>query len=445
MLKVGIIGRPNVGKSTLFNKIIGSRSAIVNNRPGVTRDRLEKVTEWLGVKFTVMDSAGFDLKEEIIKREMQHQFFSLIEEVDVCLLLVDAMEGIHSLDQIVCNLLREKGKKFFVVVNKVDSEKREYLAAQFYELGVNEIFPVSAEHGRNVDILLDKIIDEARNFSGQESEDFLEKDVLKLTIIGKPNVGKSSILNKILGAERVIVTEIPGTTRDAVDTFFTFKGKEYMITDTAGIRKKSVMFKDAVEKIGYYRSMDALERSDIAIAILDASTGITDRDIKIIADANDLCKPVIIVFNKWDLMKSDKKKTAKELTYQINDRIKFITNPPIVFTSAFTGRNLENIFKHADNLYKEYTKRIKTAELNKLLQFAQEKHQPPVVSNRRLKFFYMTQVSTKPPHFVIFVNYPEAVHFSYERYILNLIRESFGFDGVPLKISIRKRKGRDDQ
>jgi len=445
MLKVGIIGRPNVGKSTLFNKIIGSRSAIVNNRPGVTRDRLEKVTEWLGVKFTVMDSAGFDLKEEIIKREMQHQFFNLIEEVDVCLLLVDAMEGIHSLDQIVCNLLREKGKKFFVVVNKVDSEKREYLAAQFYELGVNEIFPVSAEHGRNVDILLDKIIDEARNFSGQEPEDFLEKDVLKLTIIGKPNVGKSSILNKILGAERVIVTEIPGTTRDAVDTFFTFKGKEYMITDTAGIRKKSVMFKDAVEKIGYYRSMDALERSDIAIAILDASTGITDRDIKIIADANDLGKPVIIVFNKWDLIKSDKKKTAKELTYQINDRIKFITNPPIVFTSAFTGRNLENIFKHADNLYKEYTKRIKTAELNKLLQFAQEKHQPPVVSNRRLKFFYMTQVSTKPPHFVIFVNYPEAVHFSYERYILNLIRESFGFDGVPLRISIRKRKGRDDQ
>ncbi len=445
MLKVGIIGRPNVGKSTLFNKIIGSRSAIVNNRPGVTRDRLEKVTEWLGVKFTVMDSAGFDLKEEIIKREMQHQFFSLIEEVDVCLLLVDAMEGIHSLDQIVCNLLREKGKKFFVVVNKVDSEKREYLAAQFYELGVNEIFPVSAEHGRNVDILLDKIIDEARNFSGQEPEDFLEKDVLKLTIIGKPNVGKSSILNKILGAERVIVTEIPGTTRDAVDTFFTFKGKEYMITDTAGIRKKSVMFKDAVEKIGYYRSMDALERSDIAIAILDASTGITDRDIKIIADVNDLGKPVIIVFNKWDLIKSDKKKTAKELTYQINDRIKFITNPPIVFTSAHTGRNLENIFKHADNLYKEYTKRIKTAELNKLLQFAQEKHQPPVVSNRRLKFFYMTQVGIKPPHFVIFVNYPEAVHFSYERYILNLIRESFGFDGVPLKISIRKRKGRDDQ
>lgn len=445
MLKVGIIGRPNVGKSTLFNKIIGSRSAIVNNRPGVTRDRLEKVTEWLGVKFIVMDSAGFDLKEEIIKREMQHQFFSLIEEVDICLLLVDAMEGIHSLDQIVCNLLREKNKKFFVVVNKVDSEKREYLAAQFYELGVNEIFPVSAEHGRNLDILLDKIIDEARNFSGQEPEDFLEKDVLKLTIIGKPNVGKSSILNKILGTERVIVTEIPGTTRDAVDTFFTFKGKEYMITDTAGIRKKSVMFKDAVEKIGYYRSMDALERSDIAIAILDASTGITDRDIKIIADVNDLGKPVIIVFNKWDLIKSDKKKTAKELTYQINDRIKFITNPPIVFTSALTGRNLENIFKHADNLYKEYTKRIKTAELNKLLQFAQEKHQPPVVSNRRLKFFYMTQVGIKPPHFVIFVNYPEAVHFSYERYILNLIRESFGFDGVPLKISIRKRKGRDDQ
>jgi GTP-binding protein len=205
------------------------------------------------------------------------------------------------------------------------------------------------------------------------------------------------------------------------------------------------MFKDAIEKIGYYRGMDALERSDIAIAILDASTGITDRDIKIIADANDLGKPVIIVFNKWDIIKTDKKKTARELTHQINDRLKFITNPPVVFASAFTGENLEKIFKHADKLYSEYTKRIKTAELNKLLQFAQEKHQPPVVSNRRLKFFYMTQVSIKPPHFVIFVNYPEAVHFSYKRYILNLIRESFGFDGIPLRISIRKRKGRDDK
>jgi len=445
MLKIGIIGRPNVGKSTLFNKIIGSRSAIVNNRPGVTRDRLEKVTEWLGVKFIIVDSAGFDLKEEIIKKEMQQQFFSLIDDVDICLLLVDATEGIHSLDQIVCNLLRERNKKFFVVVNKVDSDKREYLAAQFYELGVSEIFPVSAEHGRNVDILLDRIIDEAQNFSEQKPEDSLENDVLKLTIIGKPNVGKSSILNKILGKQRVIVTEIPGTTRDAVDTFFTFENKEYMITDTAGIRKKSVMFKDAIEKVGYYRGMDALERSDIAIAILDASTGITDRDIKIIADANDLGKPVIIVFNKWDIIKTDKKKTARELTHQINDRLKFITNPPVVFASAFTGENLEKIFKHADKLYSEYTKRIKTAELNKLLQFAQEKHQPPVVSNRRLKFFYMTQVSIKPPHFVIFVNYPEAVHFSYKRYILNLIRESFGFDGIPLRISIRKRKGRDDK
>ncbi|AEI15643.1 GTP-binding protein engA [Flexistipes sinusarabici DSM 4947] len=444
MLKVGIIGRPNVGKSTLFNKITGSRSAIVNDMPGVTRDRLEKVTEWLGVRFTVVDSAGFDLKEEIIKKEMQQQFFTLLDEVDVCLLMVDVTEGVHSLDEIVCNLLREKGKTFFLVVNKVDSEKREYLASEFYRLGVSEMFLISSEHGRNVDMLLDRVLDEAQKYEQEEGSDE-PADLLRLTIIGKPNVGKSSILNRILGKERVIVTEIPGTTRDAVDTYFTFESKNYVLTDTAGIRKKSVMFKDAVEKIGYYRGMDALERSDIAIAILDAVQGVTERDVKIIADAVDMGRTVIIVFNKWDLIKEDKKKTARDLQFQVKDRIKFITNPPIIFTSAFTGNRLDNIFKYAQRLYKEYSKRIKTAELNKLLQFAQERHQPPVVSNRRLKFFYMTQVDVKPPYFVIFVNYPEAVHFSYKRYILNLIREAYGFDGIPLRIGIRKRKGRDEK
>jgi len=445
MLKVGIMGRPNVGKSTLFNKITGSRSAIVNNMPGVTRDRLEKVTEWLGVKFKVVDSAGFDLKEEIIKKEMQQQFFTLLDEVDVCLLIVDVTEGVHSLDEIVCNLLREKGKTFFLVVNKVDSEKREYLASEFYRLGVSEMFLISSEHGRNVDMLLDRVLDEAQKFSQEEEEPDELPDSLRLTIIGKPNVGKSSILNRILGKERVIVTEIPGTTRDAVDTYFTFEGKDYVLTDTAGIRKKSVMFKDAVEKIGYYRGMDALERSDIAIAILDATQGVTERDVKIIADAVDMGRPVIIVFNKWDLIKENKRKIAKNLQLQVQDRIKFITNPPIIFTSSFTGSRIDNIFKYAQTLYKEYSKRIKTAELNKLLQFAQEKHQPPVVSNRRLKFFYMTQVDVKPPYFVIFVNYPDAVHFSYKRYILNLIREAYGFDGIPLRMGIRKRKGRDEK
>ncbi|MDK2792643.1 MAG: GTPase [Deferribacteres bacterium] len=437
MFTVGILGRPNVGKSTLFNRFAGRRIAITDDMPGVTRDRLEYVCEWGLRKFKLYDTAGFDLREDILKKEMQEQFYRAIDEVDLCLLMVDAKEGLHPLDEIVADLLRKKGKDTILVLNKVDNPELEMAINEFYKLGFEKIFAVSATHGRNVDELLDEITSRIT----EEEEAEVETDRIKLAVIGKPNVGKSSLINAWLNEERVIVTEIPGTTRDSVNVNFEFNGKKYTLIDTAGIRKKSVMFKDKIEKYGYFRGQDAIAESDICIAVIDATQGILDRDIKVIADANRQYRPVILVFNKWDLIENPGE-YSRQLGRDVKDKLKFLYNPQIVFVSAQTGKNVYKIFKSVEIIDKEYSKRVQTSKLNEVLQLAQQMHQPPVVKNKRLKFFYMTQVGTKPPEFVVFVNYPEAVHFSYERFILNLIRQEFGFDGVPLKINFRQKGDR---
>lgn len=442
MRKIGIIGRPNVGKSTLFNRLAGRRIAIVDDMPGVTRDRIEFAAEWMGRHFLVVDTAGYDMKEEIVKKEMQRQFMYSLEEADFFVLMVDGREGVHPLDEIVCKLLRESGKSFIVAVNKIDSESAENLALDFYSLGVDELFPISATHGRNVDDLLDEII-------SRLPEDVIEEPVdyegrIKLVVTGRPNVGKSSIINRWLGEERLIVTDIPGTTRDAVDTMFEYGNEKYVLIDTAGIRKKSVMFKDRIEKYGYYRWEDAVSRADIAVCLIDGVEGLNERDVKVIADAWEAGRPIILVVNKWDAIE-EKDAAAKKLTADIEYKLQFLNNPPVIFASALSGKNIYKIFEAAKGLHKEYIKRVTTGEANRVLQTALERHQPPVVKGRRLKLFYMTQVATCPPQFVIFANYADSVHFSYQRFVVNIIREFFGFKGVPVRLYIRQRTDKSEE
>lgn len=439
MFTLGIIGRPNVGKSTLFNRIAGKRIAITNDMAGVTRDRIEVTCSWLGKSFTLIDTAGFDLKEDVIKKEMQDQFFKTLELADFFILVTDGVEGIHPLDEIVVNLLRKSGKQFVVAVNKVDSSSRQDSMGEFYKLGADlNLFGISALHGRNIDDILDYVSD----FITDDNIDDELEDVIKIAVIGRPNVGKSSLINAWLGEERVIVTPIAGTTRDSIDTYFQYNDNNYLLTDTAGIRKKSVMFKDPIEKIGYFRSMDAIDRADIAVAVIDGADGLNERDVKVISDAWEQGRPVVLAVNKWDIAdKSDK--AVKNFKSSIKEKLQFLSNPPIVFISAINGKNCFKIFKEVDKLYAAYTKRIATSKVNAALEEALERHQPPVIGTKRLKFYYMTQVSAKPPYFVAFVNNPKGVHFSYQRFIINVIREKFDFYGVPIRLSIRQRKNKE--
>ena len=447
MFNLGIIGRPNVGKSTLFNRIAGRRIAITDDMPGVTRDRIEVETSWLGKKFKIVDTAGFDLQADILKKEMQEQFFKALEMADFLILVVDAADGLHALDEIVCDMLRKVGKPFVIAVNKADSNAREQAVNEFYKLGDVELFPISALHGKNVDDVLDYIIDYIPEEEDLEDEEDVDEDeAIKIAVIGRPNVGKSSLLNAWLGEDRVIVTPLAGTTRDSVDVYFTYKNDKYIITDTAGIRKKSVMFKDTIEKYGYYRSKDAISNASIAVAVIDGADGLNERDVKVISDAWEEGKPVILAVNKWDIAEKDEK-AVKNFKRQIAEKLQFLSNPPVLFISAKTGKNCEKIFDYVKKLYLEYNKRVPTSAVNEVLQQALERHQPPVVGTKRLKFYYMTQVAARPPYFVAFVNNPQGVHFSYERFLVNMLREAFGFNGVPVRLSIRKRKSKyaDDE
>ena len=373
---------------------------------------------------------------------MQEQFFKALEMADFLILVVDAADGLHALDEIVCDMLRKVGKPFVIAVNKADSNAREQAVNEFYKLGDVELFPISALHGKNVDDVLDYIIDyipEEEDLEDEEDDD--EDEAIKIAVIGRPNVGKSSLLNAWLGEDRVIVTPLAGTTRDSVDVYFTYKNDKYIITDTAGIRKKSVMFKDTIEKYGYYRSKDAISNASIAVAVIDGADGLNERDVKVISDAWEEGKPVILAVNKWDIAEKDEK-AVKNFKRQIAEKLQFLSNPPVLFISAKTGKNCEKIFDYVKKLYLEYNKRVPTSAVNEVLQEALERHQPPVVGTKRLKFYYMTQVAARPPYFVAFVNNPQGVHFSYERFLVNMLREAFGFNGVPVRLSIRKRKSK---
>lgn len=431
---VAIVGRPNVGKSTLFNKLVGDRAAIVDNQPGVTRDRLYRDTEWNNKEFVLVDTGGLEPRNnEFMMTKIKEQAEVALTEADVILFIVDGKAGLTALDEEVAYLLRKKNKPVIVCVNKIDN----YLSQQddlidFWALGFDDLIGVSAEHKTNLGDMLDLIV---KNFENIELPE--EEEGLKIAIIGKPNAGKSSLVNKLCGKNRTIVSDIAGTTRDAIDTVVEFKEKRYVLIDTAGIRKKSKV-DEALEYYSVLKALKAIKRADICFLIFDGSEGLTEQDKRIAGIAHEEKKPIIIVFNKWDLIKKDKN-TMNEKREELLAELPFLSYAPFEFISALTGQRTINLFETSNKIYEEYTKKISTGLLNTIINESVIMNPPPTRKGRVTKINYATQVSIAPPKFVLFSNYPELIHFSYMRYIENKLREAFGFEGSPIEIVFEKK------
>jgi GTP-binding protein len=433
---VAIVGRPNVGKSTLFNRITGERIAIVDDMPGVTRDRLYADAEWLGKNFTLIDTGGLDPdSDDFITKHIFRQAEAAIENADVVLFLVDLKSGIMDADKQVADMLRRAGKKVVLVVNKVDVPTREnHELYEFYELGIGEPIPISAGQALGLGDMLDEI---AAHFPREDSDE-ADDDRIRVAIVGKPNVGKSSIINKILGEERLIVSDIPGTTRDAVDTFLTRDGREYLFIDTAGIRRKNKI-KENIEKYSIVRTLAAVERCDVCVLLVDAEEGITEQDTKIAGIAHERGRAAIIAVNKWDKVeKTDK--TMREFTAKLETELKYMPYAPKLFVSALTGQRIHKLFELIYTVYQNHALRVATGVLNDVILEATAMHAPPSDKGKALRIYYATQASVKPPTFVLFVNDSKLMHFSYTRYLENKIREAFGFDGTPIHFVVRDKK-----
>ncbi len=432
---VAIVGRPNVGKSTLFNKLSGSRLAIVDDKPGVTRDRIYGECEWCGHSFTIVDTGGIEPKSnDIILSQMKRQAELAIELADVVILVTDLTVGMVAADADVARMLIKAKKPVVLCVNKADGVgELPPEIYEFYNLGVGEPYAVSATHGRGTGDLLDAVVSKLPQ-SDVSSED---EDTIKVAVIGKPNVGKSSIINRILGEERVIVSNIPGTTRDAIDTGFTKNGKNYVFIDTAGIRKKKKV-EENIEKYSVIRSYMAVDRADVCLLMIDANEGVTEQDTKIAGYAHDNGKATVIVVNKWDSIEKDGK-TMEEMRKRITNDLAYMTYAPIIFVSALTGQRVNDVFDMISFVYEQNNVRISTGKLNEVLADAMNKVQPPTDRGKRLKIYYMTQASTKPPAFVIFCNSIELFHFSYRRYLENQIREVFDLQGTPVRFMLREK------
>lgn len=432
---VAIVGRPNVGKSTLFNKLAGARIAIVKDTPGVTRDRIYADVSWLKYHFTLMDTGGIEpeSKDQML-RSMREQAQMAIEMADVVIFLVDVQQGLVDADYKVADMLRKAGKEVVLVVNKVDHfEKLEADVYEFYNLGIGEPFPISAAGKLGIGDMLDEV---TSLFPKGEAEE--EDERPRVAIVGKPNVGKSSIINKLLGEERVIVSDIAGTTRDAVDTPVVWNDKEYVFIDTAGLRRKNKI-KEEIERYSILRTVSAVERADVVVLVIDATEGVTEQDAKIAGIAHDRGRGMIIAVNKWDAVEKDNS-SVKKYTNDIRNILSFMPYAEILFISARTGQRLPKLFDVLDVVIQNQQMRVATGVLNEILVEAVAMQQPPSDKGRRLKIFYMTQVSVKPPTFVVFVNDKKLMHFSYIRYLENKIREAFGFGGTSLRFLIRERK-----
>lgn len=431
---VAIVGRPNVGKSTFFNKIVGRRIAIVKDTPGVTRDRIYADAEWLGYNFTLIDTGGIEPQaESVIFRQMRLQAELAMATADVILFFVDAKQGLITQDYEVAQILRMTKKPVLIVVNKADNKQDEQAAYDFYQLGIPEVYSISSEQGLGLGDLLDEVV---KYFPKQQEDE--EEDTLKVAIVGKPNAGKSSLTNRILGQERSIVNEIPGTTRDAIDTPFEKDGKKYIIIDTAGMRKKGRIEDETVERYSVLRSLTAVKRADVAIIMIDATEGITEQDVKIAGFVNEEGKPSVIAVNKWDIVEKDTH-TVEEFKKKIYSELSFMQYVDIVFISAKTGQRTEKLLLMANEAYENSSKRISTGLLNDCIGEAIRVTEPPSDKGRRLKIYYSTQVASKPPAFVLFVNEPELLHFSYKRYLENYLRKTFEFRGTPIKIIPRQK------
>lgn len=437
---VAIVGRPNVGKSHLFNKLIGQRVSIVEDTPGVTRDRIYADCTWLDHKFTLIDTGGIEPKsDDIILSQMKKQAEIAIETADVIMFVVDIRSGLTAADQDVAAMLQKSGKPVVLACNKVDNVGNTPMEIyEFYNLGLGDPYPVSAVNQLGFGDLLDTIVE---NFpEGAENDE--EEGVTRVAVVGKPNAGKSSLVNKILGQERVIVSDIPGTTRDAIDVMFEKNGKKYVFTDTAGLRKRGKIDEN-IERYSAVRSLLAVDRSDVVVMLLDANEGVTEQDTKIAGYAHDQGKALVVAVNKWDIVEKETN-TMKNYKDKVLEGFNFMMYAPIVFISAKTGSRLESLFEKIDYAFEQNNARIKTGVLNDVLNQAILRVQPPSDKGRRLKIYYMTQVGTKPPTFVLFVNDKELAHFSYVRYIENQMREAFGLDATSLKFIVREKGEKDD-
>lgn len=433
---VAIVGRPNVGKSTLFNALAGEKIAIVKDTPGITRDRIYVDVSWLNRPFTIIDTGGIEPdSKDVILSQMREQAQIAIDTADVIIFLTDVKQGLVDSDAKVADMLRRSNKPVVLVVNKVDSfEKYMPDVYEFYNLGIGEPHPIAAANKLGLGDMLDEVTSHFAPYVEEEEED----DKVRVAIVGKPNVGKSSIINKLIGENRLIVSDIAGTTRDAVDTEVTYYGKQYVFIDTAGLRRKNKI-KEELERYMIIRTVSAVERADIVVLVIDAVEGITEQDAKIAGIAHDRGKAVIIAVNKWDAIEKDNQ-TVKKHTEKVRNVLSYMQYAEITFISAVTGQRLNKLYELINIVSENHAMRVQTGVLNEIMSEAVALQQPPSDKGKRLRLYYITQVAVKPPTFVIFVNDKELMHFSYTRYIENKIRESFGFRGTPLKFIIRERK-----
>ena len=439
---VAIIGRPNVGKSMLFNKLTGQRTSIVEDTPGVTRDRIYGDCEWCGRTFSLVDTGGSEPgTDSDMLKFMRRQAEIGIELADAIIMVTDVRSGVTAADEDVATMLRKSGKPVALAVNKCDSVgPTNPDVYEFYGLGIGDLFETSAVHGHGTGDLLDWVLANIPEDSGEEED----SDLIKVAIVGKPNVGKSSLLNRILGEERVIVSNVAGTTRDAIDSYFENDTGKYCFIDTAGMRRKSKV-DDAIEKYSNMRSISAIDRADVCLILVDANEGVTEQDTKIAGLVHEAGKAAVIVVNKWDAVEDKETNTMRDMETQVRQGLSYMLYAPVVFLSALTGQRVDKLFQVIQDVYAQNTKRITTGALNSVLADATARVQPPTDKGRRLKIYYMTQASTKPPHFVIFCNDARLFHFSYQRYLENQIREVFGLQGTPVRITIRQKGDKEEQ
>ena len=435
---VAIVGRPNVGKSTLFNRLVGQPLAIVEDIPGTTRDRLYADAEWSAIPFVVVDTGGLDLDAtDDLLTQVYAQAYEAIAEADLVVFLGDAQDGLTSNDYEIADILRRSAKPVFVAVNKADNATLRLNSAEFYSLGLGDPLPISSLHGTGTGDLLDLIVDALAQLPEPEQE---ESDSVKIAIVGRPNVGKSSLLNMLLGRERAIVSPIPGTTRDALDTPLLWRDENITLIDTAGIRRRGKI-QPGVEKYSVLRAIRAIGRADVVLLLLDASEGVTDQDAHVASYILDANKSVVVVVNKWDLIEKDTH-TQDEYTLHVRDQLRFLSYVPVVFISAKTGQRVENSIEAALRVYEARFQRIPTGTLNDIVRDAVSRHSPPSKWGKRLTFYYATQPEVDPPTFVFFINDIRLVHFGYRRYLENCIRDQFPFEGTPLKMRFQGREGK---
>lgn len=434
---LAIIGRPNVGKSTLFNRILGEKKAVVANEPGVTRDRNYAEVDWEGKAFTLIDTGGFEpISKDRIFIQMREQCHLAMDEADLILFVMDGKEGLTPSDREIANVLRRQEKPVFYIVNKIDGPKQEEKAFEFYGLGVELIYSISAEHRYGVDGMMDDVMRVLPSSTEEKGKD----DAVKVAVLGRPNVGKSSLINRLLGYKRVIIDEAPGTTRDVIDTLFEKNGRRYVLIDTAGIRRKS-RISLRLEKYSVVEALRTIDRCHVAILMLDPKEKATDQDARIGGLIHEKGRGCILVVNKWDLVEKDSQ-TMAEWEKELRRHLKFLSYAPILFISALTGQRVQKVLEVIDYVAEQTKKRISTSHLNRYFGEWVANHPPPLHKDKRVKLNYITQVSIGPPTFVIYTNVPEGIHFSYERYLVNQMRQTFGFEGVPIRLRFR-RKGKE--